>query len=216
MTLGDIIVNYCRDHAMSKRQFAIQAGLSSGYISMLIANVNPTTGKPMKPTLETYQSIANVIGMSLDELFEVMDDAPVTLRKGSSVELFHMDELERHKIPLIGSVAGGEPIYDEETDLYIMGNTKATCAVRLKGQSMEPTYMDGDIIYIREQPNVRDGQIAVVFLDEEAVLKRVYHEDNGLSLLSDNREYRPIKATPDTYNSIRILGVPCGFTRMYE
>ena len=80
MRIGEIIEKYCTEHRMSKRQFAIKSHVSSGYISMLINGINPKTGKPMRPTVETYNNIAYAMGMSLDELFNLMDDAPVVLK----------------------------------------------------------------------------------------------------------------------------------------
>lgn len=215
MNIGEIIRQYCFDHNMSFRSFAEKAGVTSGYISMLTLGKNSSGRKPITPSIETYKKLAAAMGMSIDELFQKLDNPPINIPSRDLV-FFKMDDLQHHKIPLVGSVAGGQPIYDEEVDMMIEGPTKASCAVRLVGQSMEPTYMDGDIIYIREQPNVNDGQVAVVILDDEACLKRVYHIQNGLQLLSDNPKYKPITATFDEYNTIRILGIPCGFTRMFE
>ena len=217
MKIGEIIQKYCFDQRISAREFARRSGVTSGYISFLVNEKNPRTGRPITPTIETYDGIAKAMGITIEELFGMMDNAPVQLR-GNNADCAFIDigDLQQHRIPVIGSVAGGEPIYDEEAELYTDGPTRASCAVRLKGQSMEPLYMDGDLIYIRTQPNVDDGQIAVVILDDEACLKRVYHLTNGLQLLSENPKYKPIIATSDEYNSIRILGIPCGFTRMYS
>lgn len=216
MTLSEIINQYIKSHGLTQREFSEKSGLSPSYIVMLKKNLNSKNQKPIRPTIETYNALASAMGMTVDELFEKMDNAPIETRVRRGLDIIQMDSLAHHRIPLIGSVAGGQPIYDEDIDLYIEGPTKASCAVRLRGDSMEPTYMDGDIIYVREQPDVRDGQVAIVFLDDEAVLKRVYHIPNGLQLISDNNQYKPITATIGTYDSIRILGIPCGYTRMYD
>lgn len=216
MKLNELILDYCRKNGLSQRQFSEKIGISSGYLTMLIRNQNYNTKRTIQPTIDTYKKVAVGMGLSIDELFEAIDDAPISIPPRGDVEFFSMGDLNRHSIPIIGSVAGGEPIYDEDFDLYIDGPVNATCAVRLRGDSMEPTYIDGDLIYVKEQPNVNDGQVAIVFLDSEAVLKRVYHVKDGLQLLSDNPKYKPISATGDEYESIRILGVPCGYTRMYN
>lgn len=216
MSIGEIIKRYCKKMGITQQQFAINSGVSTSYITMLIKGINPKTQKPSNPRIETYKAIADAMGMTLDDLFEIMDDAPIYIPKRSMLDLISPNELQRHKIPLIGSVAGGEPIYDEEVDLFIDGPIKASCAVKLKGDSMEPSFKNGDIIYIKEQPDVTDGQVAVVFLDDEALLKRVYHAKNGLQLLSDNPRYKPINATFDEYNVIRILGIPYGLTRIFD
>ena len=216
MTISEIINDFLKRRVMSQRKFAEKCGISTAYMSQIINGRNPQTGKPPKLSIEMYQTLADAMGMTLDELFNQIDDSPVELKAKTTLDVISIDSLRHHKIPLIGSVAGGEPIYDEEFDLMIDGPHKASCAVRLKGDSMKPTYLNGDIIYIREQPDVRDGEIAVVFLDDEAVLKRVYHTKYGLQLLSDNKLYKPIDATLGDYDNIRILGIPCGYTRMYD
>lgn len=215
MTIGELIKKYCYEHNISGRKFGEQCGITSGYVSMIINGRNSQTGRPPIISIEKYQRIADAMGMSLDELFNTIDNAPIKLPRKSELNIINFKDIQHHKIPLIGSVAGGEPIYDEEVDLWLDGPIKAQCAVKLNGQSMEPIYKDGDIIYIREQPNVDDGTIAVVILDDEACLKRVYHIDNGLQLCSENPKYKPIIATFEEYNSIRILGIPCGYTRIY-
>lgn len=215
MRVGEIIADYCKKMGITQRQFAEDCGVSPSYITILIKGVNPSTKRPSNPKRKTYSDIARAMGMTLSELSSIADDVPIFI-KDSMLDLIDPSAMRRHKIPLIGSVAGGEPIYDEEIDLVIDGPIKASCAVRLKGDSMEPSFRHGDIIYVREQPDAQDGQIAIVFVDEEAMLKRVYHIKNGLQLLSDNPKYKPISATFEEYNVIRILGVPCGFTRMFD
>lgn len=218
MTIGEYIEKYIFEHGLSKNKFANICKISPSYVTFLINGKHPITGKGITPSLEVFNKIAKGTGVTIDELLLAVNGAPVELLQNMSenANLVKLSDIKRHRIPLIGSVAGGEPIYDEETDLFIDGPTKATCAVRLRGESMAPTYLSGDIIYIREQPDVRDGQVAVVFMNEECTLKHVYHINNGLQLIADNPKFKPIIATYDEYEVIRILGVPCGYTRMYD
>lgn len=128
-----------------------------------------------------------------------------------------ISQLYQQRIPLIGKVAAGEPIYSpEDYDAYVDSPVKCDAALEVQGDSMIPKFEDGDLVYVRSQPDVEDGQIAVVFLDDEAVIKRVYHDKDGLTLLSDNPTYAPIRATFDEYDNIRIFGVPVGLTRMFK
>lgn len=121
------------------------------------------------------------------------------------------------RIPLIGNVAAGQPILAEEDyETYIDSPCKADYALRVEGDSMEPGFIDGDIIYIKAQDDVDDGQIAVVLLDDSAALKHVYHIPNGLMLTSDNPKYPPMHMTFEDYNVIRVLGIVVGFTRMFN
>lgn len=123
-----------------------------------------------------------------------------------------------HRIPLVGSAAAGEPVYNEEVDVYVNGPLKADCAIRVQGDSMNPTYIDGDILYIRSQPDIDyEGQIAVAVVGDEACVKHVYRQQEGLLLTSDNPAYAPMfKRYSDYDNNIRVIGRVVGFTRMYK
>ncbi len=91
---------------------------------------------------------------------------------------------------------------------------KADYALTVKGDGMNPTYQDGDIIYIHEQPTLDyDGQVAVIILEDCATVKHVWGREGSVMLTSDNPACAPIYSNLD---SIRILGKVCGFTRMYR
>ena len=79
MTIGEFINNYLTEHSMSQRQFAKRCNLSNGYISMLINNVNPRTGKPLVPSLSAVLSISGGMGITIDELIEKTEDTPVDI-----------------------------------------------------------------------------------------------------------------------------------------
>lgn len=137
---------------------------------------------------------------------------------GLPAEVIPVSRMKLQRIPLIGEIAAGEPILaeqDYETYAAVDLPIKADYALTVRGDSMEPTYLSGDVIYIREQPDVDDGQIAVVLVDDSATLKHVYHEKDGLLLVSENPRYPPMRKAFEDYDCIRILGVVVGFTRMY-
>ncbi len=244
MTIGEIIKKYCSEHGMSYQQFAQASKVSKGYISMLINGRNPRTGKPMKPTIETYINIAEAMDMTVDQLFEIMDDAPVYFfqskakihvppyRGGLADRLAALaleeselpanvrpiSALHHQRVPMIGEVAAGEPIYaPEDVGVYVDAPVKCDAAITIKGDSMVPNYLDGDVVYIKCVPDVHEGAVAVVFLDDEATLKHVYKRPTGLTLISDNMAtHPPIMVEFEDYANVRIFGVPVGFTRMFK
>ena len=117
------------------------------------------------------------------------------------------------RIPIIGTIACGDPITaDENIDGYIeeffqSNKPNGTLfALRCKGHSMEPTIPDGALAIIHEQPEVEDGEIAAVLVDDdnEATLKRVKHQGNLVMLMPDNKKYDPIILNKD--NPGRIIG----------
>ena len=63
LTLGETIRKYVEDHGITYREFARQSGLTSGYISMLINERNPKTGRPPIPSVSTYMKIVKVVGL---------------------------------------------------------------------------------------------------------------------------------------------------------
>ena len=83
-------------------------------------------------------------------------------------------------------------------------------------EGLDITYLPGDIVYIKHQPTVRDGQVAVVLIDDRATLKHVYRDPDGLTLISDNPDYERIVVKGADHDYIAIYGVPVGYTRMYK
>ena len=80
MTLAELIKKYRLEHGLSMREFGRKCGFSNAYISILEGGVNPRTGEILKPTLATYQKIADAMGITIDSLFSVLQDgAMVTL-----------------------------------------------------------------------------------------------------------------------------------------
>jgi len=242
MKLGEIIKKYCKDNDITYQQFADRCNVSKGYVSMLINGKNNKTGKPIKPTIESYISIAKAMNMTVDELFQIMDDAPVYFDASKPkvpVPPYHgladrlavsaleesklpsnvrpISALHHQRVPMIGEVAAGEPIYaPEEVGVYVDAPVKCDAAITIKGDSMTPNYLPGDVVYIKCVPDVPEGAVAVVFLDDEATLKHVYKRETGLTLWSDNPNYMPMQIEFEDYANVRIFGVPVGFTRMFK
>lgn len=119
------------------------------------------------------------------------------------------------KVPLLGTIACGEPITAEEnieTYLNMPEEIKGTFALRCKGDSMiNARIFDGDIVFIREQPDVENGEIAAVLIDNEATLKRVYKYDNRIELRAENPTFKPLSYEGEQLADIRILGKAVGF-----
>ncbi len=128
-----------------------------------------------------------------------------------------ISKLHHQRVPLIGEVAAGEPIYaPEDLGVYVDSPVQADAAITIHGDSMIPTYQDGDLVYVKARPDVPEGAVAVVFLDDEATIKHVYKRPTGLTLWSDNTAYAPMNIEFEDYNNVRIFGVPVGYTRIYK
>lgn len=120
------------------------------------------------------------------------------------------------RIPLLGSIACGEPILAQENlegDVDVPDHVHADFALRCRGDSMiNARIFDGDIVYIRRQDEVEDGQIAAVLIGDEATLKRVRLYPDHLSLEPENPRYRPIVLWGEEMSCARILGLAVAFT----
>jgi SOS-response transcriptional repressor LexA len=127
-----------------------------------------------------------------------------------------VSDLHHQRVPMLGSVAAGQPIYDEEVGVYVDSPVDCDAALTVRGDSMEPTYLDGDVVYIKCMTDVPEGAVAVVFLDDEATLKHIYKRPTGLTLWSDNTTYPPMNIEFEDYANVRVFGVPVGYTRMYK
>jgi len=123
---------------------------------------------------------------------------------------------EMRKIPLVGTIACGEPILAEENIeeyISIPKHIKADFALTCKGDSMiNARIFDGDIVYIRQQDTVENGEIAAVLIDNEATLKRVRLFDDHISLEPENPMYKPFVYWNEEMNNVRILGKAVAFT----
>lgn len=113
------------------------------------------------------------------------------------------------QIPLLGKIAAGMPIFAEENIEGYMpcSHIKADFCLRISGDSMIGARIyDGDIVYIKRQPTVQNGDIAAVLIDDSATLKRVYKMGDTLQLRAENPQYAPLNFTIDNCDNIRILG----------
>lgn len=119
------------------------------------------------------------------------------------------------RLPIIGSIACGVPILaDENIEDYINvpDGVKADFCLRCEGDSMiNARINDGDIVFIRQQCDVDNGQIAAVLIGDEATLKRVYKSHNKVMLVAENSAYLPLVYTNDELDQMRILGKAVAF-----
>lgn len=123
---------------------------------------------------------------------------------------------EMRKIPLVGTIACGEPILAEENIedyVSIPKDMAGDFALTCKGDSMiNARIFNGDIVYIRQQDTVENGEIAAVLIDNDATLKRVRLFDDHISLEPENPMYKPLVFWNEEMNTVRILGKAVAFT----
>ena len=122
-----------------------------------------------------------------------------------------------HRVPLLGTVHCGEPSFaEQEFESYVEAGAEihADFALRAKGDSMTGARIqDGDIVFIRRQDTVNNGEIAAVLIDDEAALKRIRYLPGGMTMLqAENPAYEPIFIGGEGETRVvRILGKAIAF-----
>ena len=215
--VGKMIAKIRNDRGLSQQQLANKLNMSKQAIS----NYERGTREPDYVTLEAIADALNVpmaMLITKEDQEKALEKIYATYPQSKlPSNVRPISALHHQRVPMIGEVAAGEPIYaPEEVGVYVDAQVKCDAAITIKGDSMAPNYLPGDVVYIKCVPDVHEGAVAVVFLDDEATLKHVYKRETGLTLWSDNPNYMPMQIEFEDYNNVRIFGVPVGFTRMFK
>lgn len=195
MTFGAKLKNIRISMGLSQEEFAKKLNTTKQVISRYET-------EQRTPKITIAQEYADVLGISLHDLIDNNVDFP------SADNVVPIPKMA--KIPLLGNIACGDPITAEENlDGFVNApeEISADFALRCKGDSMiGARILDGDIVLIRQQPDVDDGEIAAVLIDNEATLKRVHKKAGCLILNPANPSYEPIIITGEELNDVRIIG----------
>lgn len=212
MTLGKWIKNYRIKHSLSMQDMADMCGFSKAYIGQLEKGVNPSTGKPISPTIQAFDKIAQAVGLDLDTFLKELDgNQLVTLMPDGSQEKSPSHHAKGVRIPVLGRVAAGIPIEaitdvdDWEEIPESMAKTGEYFALRITGNSMEPRMLDGDVVIVKRQSDVDNGDVAVVLVNgNDATVKQITKSETGLTLIGWNLAVY----TPRTYNKKECRDLP--------
>ena len=169
-----------------------------------------------KQTIYKYENgiVANVPPEKIVLLAEALSTTPSELmgwvsREGMPVTM--------KRVPLIGEIACGKPLLAcEEHDSFVVGEEgmDVDFCLRAHGDSMiGARILDGDIVFIRSQDTVENGEIGAVIIDDEATLKRVYYypEEGKLILSPENARYAPLVYVGEELGAIKIIGKAVAF-----
>ena len=173
-----------------------------------------------KSTVRKWETgfIENMRIDKIEKLAAVLETTPAYLM-GSQEDYSIYKNIEAlpetYSVPLLGDIACGEPLLAlENLDGYVECDCRINSdfALRCKGESMiNARVFDGDIVFIREQPTVENGEIAAVIIDGEATLKRVYQYENRLELRPENPLFPVLNYEGYDLDSIRIVGKAVAF-----
>ena len=209
-TIGGRIRTLRLDRGMSQDELAKKSGYGSrSTINKIELGINDIPQSKIK-------AIAKALDVSVSQILCCDEpDAPTAPDLFTLPGILPVPPMVRK--PLIGTIACGTPILAEQNvDKYIAVPEDIRCdfALRCEGDSMIGIHiMPGAAVYIREQPDVENGEIAAVIVDDEsATLKKVYKTDSTITLLAENPAYAPIIITGERLQHVRILGVVVAWT----
>lgn len=202
------------DAKLSQEQLADIIGISKSTIGMY------EQGKRMPNTNTILKDIASYFGVTIDYLVG-FNGSENNTEVDTSEDLSHfgLRPISRKKIPIIGKIACGEPIMCEEAyETFVDAGTdiNADFCVVAQGDSMiNARILDGDIVFLRQQEMVENGEIAAVIVnDSEVTLKRFFYypELNQVVLQPENPAFRPMIYMNEELAHIRVLGKAVAFT----
>lgn len=98
MNIKEYVYNYRKEHSLSMQAFGDMCGLSRAYISILEKGINPTTGKPFIPTIDTLKKIAEVTGTDLDSLLKMLDDSQPVIVNIPPAPMLQLTDQEKSMI----------------------------------------------------------------------------------------------------------------------
>lgn len=160
--------------------------------------------------MDKLQSIAFVLEVSPAYLMGWENDDAANLPN-------NVHPITTKRFPMLGKIACGEPLFaneDHETYIDASSDIQADFCLTAKGDSMIGARIhDGDVVFIRSQSIVENGQIAAVIIDDEATLKRWYYypEKGKLVLNPENPAYEPLVYVGEELNTVRCLGLAVCF-----
>jgi repressor LexA len=193
-TLGTRIKEARKNAGFTQCELSKKINLSRSYIGDIEKD-------RYNPSVSTLTLIANATGCSLASLLSATESS---MMKNSPSD-------KGARIPVLGRVVAGIPmdtieeIIDYEEIPKEMAATGEFFALKVKGHSMEPRILDGDVVIVKKQEDVESGDVAIVLVNgNEATVKRVKKQKNGITLIATNISVYE----PHYYSNEEIEGLP--------
>lgn len=199
MSIGTRIRSLRKSNKLTLEELANQLNSRNSSSGFTKGRLSKWENDREEPKLSSLNQVAQFFNVDIDYFFNESQPS-------------NASSLPRNvaRIPVIGTIACGDPIDADENivDYINVPEPIPTDAFALvcEGNSMEPSIIDGDKVVIEPTPDVEDGQVAAVLVDDQtkATLKRIKHIGNSIWLMPDNRDYDPIVL--DAQHPGRIIG----------
>lgn len=188
--------------SLNQEQLAEQIGLTKQAISQYERGER-------RPSMAVLESLCDFFNVSSDYLLGKDD---VTLRFVGKEDIERLEAPRSVRIPVLGRVAAGIPIdsiediLDWEEITQDMASTGQYFGLRIKGDSMQPRIVDGDVVIVRSQPDAESGDVVIVQVNgDTATCKKLLKHSDGISLISFNPAYEPMTFTNEQIKSYPVI-----------
>lgn len=203
MTFIERLDTLCKEKNISKRKLEREAGLGT-------ASTTKWKKEGSVPNQSSLEKLSEYFGVSVSYLigesdFRTEQEAVID----SWNKRFHADDLKEDvkriekgkRIPVLGTVPCGIPIEaielidadDWEEISADMAKTGKFFGLKVKGDSMYPRIIEGDVVIVRQQSDAESGDIVIAKVNgEEATCKKLVKHHDGISLVSYNTAYEPM------------------------
>jgi repressor LexA len=189
-------------------------GLTLDELAVMIGTSKQTihryeTGAISNVPPSKIEGLANALGTTPSELMGWDEDTDTSIK--------NIAPLGVKSLPVLGDIACGMPIYAEERHenyVRVSDGIDADFCLIAHGDSMTGARIfDGDVVFIRSQSTVDNGEIAAVIINDEATLKRVYYypSEEKLILSPENPRFAPIVYVGHELDSVKIIGKAVAF-----
>lgn len=190
MSVGLKIKTLRKEFKMTQEDLAKKLGVAPTSVSAWERDAN-------KPLMDKIMIMAELFNVPFTHFFDVEE----------------YTETDEVLIPLYGNVSCGGGLVIYETPIEYLATPEDWLKsgeyfyVRASGDSMVGARIyDGDILFMRKQDEVENGEIAAVCIEDEIVLKRIFKSNDNFILQSENQKYPPRIFSPRTDKNIRIIG----------
>lgn len=167
---------------------AEKVGVHRGNVSRWMSGENEPYG-------ENLAKLAQALGVTVDELLG---------RK--EIQISKLTLPDPHRVDVLGSVAAGIPITAQEDVIGSIYTDKDVFALKVKGDSMAPRIMDGDLVLVHPQDAAEDGDLVIALIDGEATCKVLKRSHGSVMLVPFNAAFTPFVYTGQEAADLRILG----------
>lgn len=214
MEIGERIHELRKTRGLTLQQLGDLVGVSASTVRKW------ETGFIENVRSDKIQKLAGALGVTGPYIMGWTDDAQ-TEYDDSWQKLYEDIQISQNakthvkSVPILGTIACGSPILAEENYeglVYIDNSIRADFALRCKGDSMTGARIfDGDLVFIQQQEDVENGQIAAVVIGEDATLKRIYKHNDRIELRPENPLYPILSFQGPGMIQVRILGKAVAF-----